>query len=85
MTEFLLQNDADIDARTIGQFQAPIHFAAKNGAVRSLKMLLGYHANIDSVDYRQRTPLQVSKSHTKSNSDDLGSQTWPGITVIGSW
>lgn len=60
MAEFLLQNKADIDARTSGELQAPIHFAAKSGAVRALKLLLGYHANIDSLDYRQRTPLQVS-------------------------
>ena len=60
MAEFLLQNNADIDARTSGELQAPIHFAAKNGAVNSLQLLLGYQANIDSLDCRQRTPLQVS-------------------------
>ena len=60
MTEFLLKNNADIDARTEGESQTPIHFAAKNGATRSLKMLLGFHANIDSPDAKQRTPLQVS-------------------------
>jgi ankyrin repeat protein len=60
MADFLLQNNADVDARTLGELQAPIHYAAKNGAVRSLKLLLGYEANIDSLDYRQRTPLQVS-------------------------
>jgi ankyrin repeat protein len=60
MVEFLLQNDADIDVRTSGEIQAPIHYAAKNGAAKSLKLLLGYQANIDSLDCRQRTPLQVS-------------------------
>ena len=60
MTEFLLQNDADIDARTFGDRQAPIHYAAKSGAELSLKMLLGYQAEIDSLDYLQRTPLHVS-------------------------
>jgi ankyrin repeat protein len=61
MVEFLLQNDADIDVRTSGEIQAPIHYAAKNGAAKSLKLLLGYQANIDSLDYRQRTPLITSK------------------------
>lgn len=60
MADFLLKNNANIDARTSGELQAPIHYAAKNGAVKSLKLLLGYEANIDSLDYRQRTPLQVS-------------------------
>ncbi|XP_028402024.1 ankyrin repeat domain-containing protein 1-like [Dendronephthya gigantea] len=59
MAGYLLENHADIDARTLGELQAPIHYAAKNGAEKSLKLLLGYHADIDSLDYRQRTPLQT--------------------------
>ena len=59
MADFLLKNNANIDARTSGELQAPIHYAAKNGTTKSLKLLLGYQANIDSLDYRQRTPLQV--------------------------
>ena len=59
MAEFLLQNHADIDARTFSELQAPIHYAAKNGAAKSVTVLLGYEANIDSLDYRQCTPLQV--------------------------
>ena len=42
--------------------QAPIHFAAKNGATKSLRVLLGFHADINSLDSKQRTPLQVSSS-----------------------
>lgn len=60
MTEFLLASNANIDARTNGELQAPIHYAAKNGAARSLKMLLSFKANIDTLDAKQRTPLQVS-------------------------
>jgi ankyrin repeat protein len=59
MTEFLLVNNADIDSKTYGEIQTPIHYAAKNGATRSLKMLLSFHANIDTLDAKQRTPLQV--------------------------
>ena len=60
MTEFLLEKNANIDARTYGELQAPIHYAAKNGATRSLKMLLSFDAKIDTLDAKQRTPLQVS-------------------------
>ena len=60
MTVFLLTNGADIDARTIGENQAPVHYAAKNGATKSLQVLLGFDADINSLDYKQRTPLQVS-------------------------
>ena len=59
MTEFLLLKNANIDARTIGESQAPIHYAAKNGAAKSLRVLLGFHADINSLDSKQRTPLQV--------------------------
>ena len=59
MTEFLLKNNANIDTRTFGDEQAAIHYAAKNGAAQSLKILLGYHANIDSLDASRKTPLQV--------------------------
>lgn len=48
-----------MDARTFGDKQAPIHYAAKNGAAQTLKVLLGYNANIDSSDAKQKTPLQV--------------------------
>ncbi|XP_028400248.1 transient receptor potential cation channel subfamily V member 3-like isoform X2 [Dendronephthya gigantea] len=60
MTEFLLVNNADINSKTHGELQVPLHYAAKNGATRSLKMLLSFHANIDALDAKKRTPLQVS-------------------------
>ena len=59
MLEFLLQNEADIDIKTSGEEQTPIHYAAKNDALNSIKMLLGYGANIDARDGKNRTPLQV--------------------------
>ena len=59
MVEFLLHRGADIDCRSIGAGQTPLHFAAKNDAVLSLKALLGFGANIDSLDNRGRPPLQV--------------------------
>ena len=62
MTEFLLQQGADINSRSTGDGQTPLHFAAKNDATLSLKALLGFGANIDSLDNRGRPPLQVIKS-----------------------
>ena len=40
--------------------QSPIHFAAKNNSVPSLRMLMKYGANINDRDYKGRTPLFVS-------------------------
>ena len=59
MVRFLVKHKADIDITTFGELQMPIHYAAKNDACRSLQMLLGYGANIDSRDSKNRTPLQV--------------------------
>lgn len=59
MVCFLVRHGADVNITTYGEEQMPIHFAAKNDACKSLKMLLGYGANIDSRDSKNRTPLQV--------------------------
>ena len=61
MVRFLVKNGADINIQTYGEEQMPIHYAAKNDACKSLKMLLGYGANIDSRDMKNRTPLQVRR------------------------
>ena len=62
MVEFLIRNGANLDVKTCGEDQAPIHFAAKNDAIHSLNMLLGYRADIDARDGKNRTPLQVRRS-----------------------
>ena len=51
---------ARIDARTKGEHQSPIHYAAKYNAVDSLKVLLHMGAMIGDRDYRNRTPLFVA-------------------------
>ena len=60
MVEFILQHGGDIDIKTKGEEQTAIHYAAKNDAVNSIQMLLGYGANINARDSRSRTPLQVT-------------------------
>lgn len=59
MVEFLIENGADVHAKTAGELQTPTHFAARNDAVSSLKMLLKFGAKMDDRDYKERTPLQV--------------------------
>ena len=59
MVEFIVQHGGDINIKTKGEEQTATHYAAKNDAINSLQMLLGYGANIDSRDCRNRTPLQV--------------------------
>ena len=60
MVEFLLQNKANIDIKTSGEEQTAMHYAAKNDAINAIQMLLGYGADIDARDSKNRTPLQVA-------------------------
>ncbi|XP_028398324.1 uncharacterized protein LOC114521948 [Dendronephthya gigantea] len=60
MVEFILQHGGDVNIKTKGEEQTAIYYAAKNDAIKSLQMLLGYGGNIDARDYRNRTPLQVA-------------------------
>ena len=59
MVEFLLENGADVAAKTYGECQTALHFAAKNDAVNAIKMLLAHKSDINCTDYKDRTPLQV--------------------------
>ena len=63
MVEFLINNGADVNIKTTGEGQSPIHFAAKNDACLSLKMLLAYDADMGARDYQERTPLQVYNNY----------------------
>ena len=71
MTEFLLLKNANIDVRTIGENQAPIHYAAKKGATKSLRVLLGFNADINSLDSKQRTPLQLAAEWTRGKAAEV--------------
>ena len=59
MVHFLVQRGADIHAKTGKELQTPIHFAARNDATSSLKMLMKCGACITDKDFKQRTALQV--------------------------
>lgn len=60
MVEFLIEMGANINALTNVENQTPLHYAAQNDATSSLKVLLNLNANIDALDYKERTPLQVN-------------------------
>ncbi|XP_065646912.1 transient receptor potential cation channel subfamily A member 1 [Hydra vulgaris] len=66
MVYFLIKNGADIDSKTHGDEQKPIHFAAKNDAVDSLNVLLNFGAKIEDRDYKQRTALQLAAELDRS-------------------
>uniref|UniRef100_A0A3B5Q6J3 Uncharacterized LOC102220998 n=1 Tax=Xiphophorus maculatus TaxID=8083 RepID=A0A3B5Q6J3_XIPMA len=59
---------ADPSARTLLDQQTPLHYAAKNDAVRSIKLLLRAGAAIGCTDYKQRTPLQLAASIERSEA-----------------
>ena len=51
---------ADLHACTYGEKQTPTHYAAKNDAAKSLKVLLKLGGGMEDRDFKQRTPLQVA-------------------------
>ena len=59
MVKYLVETGADVHARTTGELQTPIHFASRNDAVNSLKMLIKCGANMSDLDYKNRSPLHV--------------------------
>ncbi|XP_046853071.1 transient receptor potential cation channel subfamily V member 3-like [Xenia sp. Carnegie-2017] len=71
MVEFLINNNANINIATFNELQTPIHYAAKNGACRSLKMLLAYDADIISKDSKNRTPLQLAAEMNRTKAAKL--------------
>uniref|UniRef100_A0A7N8YBG2 Si:ch73-193i2.2 n=1 Tax=Mastacembelus armatus TaxID=205130 RepID=A0A7N8YBG2_9TELE len=60
MVQFLLDQKADPEARTLLDQQTPLHYAAKNDAVGSIRQLLQAGASISCTDYKHRTPLQLA-------------------------
>ena len=55
------QISANREARTNGERQTPVHYAAKNDATSSLKMLIKMKCEYRTVlDYKGRSPLHVA-------------------------
>lgn len=51
---------ANLSATTVGELQTPMHYAAKNNATSSLKVMLRLGAHINERDYKRRSPLFVA-------------------------
>lgn len=61
---------ANKEAETKGEKQTPVHYAAKNDATKSLKLLIKRGCMFDKVvDYRGRTPLFVASQLGRSKCD----------------
>ncbi|KAE8280903.1 Protein quaking-A [Larimichthys crocea] len=71
MVQFLLNRKADPEARTLLDQQTPLHYAAKNDAVGSIRLLLKAGASISSKDYKHRTPLQLAANLERSEAAQL--------------
>ena len=59
MVEFLIAEGADLSARTYKENQTPLHYAARNDAANSLRVLLDHGCDFSDVDFKRRTALQV--------------------------
>ncbi|XP_068457932.1 uncharacterized protein [Clinocottus analis] len=68
MVQFLLDQKADPEARTFLDQQSPLHYAAKNDAVSSIRLLLQNGASISCSDYKGRTPLQLAANLERSEA-----------------
>lgn len=61
-------SSADLEARTLLDQQTPLHYAAKNNAVGSIRLLLQARASIRCTDYKCRMLLL-------QRAADLGTST----------
>lgn len=68
MVEFLVHNGANLGAKTKGELQTPMHYAAKNNAAASLKAMLRLGAHINDRDYKRRTPLFVAAETARADA-----------------
>ena len=59
---------ANLGAKTYGEEQTAMHYAAKNNAAASIKVMLRLGALINDRDYKRRTPLFVAAETGKHNS-----------------
>ncbi|CAJ1066637.1 hypothetical protein NQZ68_029674 [Xyrichtys novacula] len=68
MVQFLLDHKANPEARTVLDQQTPLHYAAKNDAAGSIRLLLQAGASISCTDYKHRTPLQLAANMERSEA-----------------
>uniref|UniRef100_A0A7M5WS19 Ion transport domain-containing protein n=1 Tax=Clytia hemisphaerica TaxID=252671 RepID=A0A7M5WS19_9CNID len=68
MVQFLVDNGADLGAKTFGEEQTAMHYAAKNNAASSIKVMLRLGARINDRDYKRRTPLFVAAETARTDA-----------------
>ncbi|XP_066925009.1 uncharacterized protein [Clytia hemisphaerica] len=68
MVQFLVDNGADLGAKTYGEEQTAMHYAAKNNAASSIKVMLRLGAAINDRDYKKRTPLFVAAETARTDA-----------------
>src|SRR3989338_4389561 len=59
VVKFLLEHNADVDARESDQW-TPLHLAAQNGHLDVAQLLLAHNADVDARDPNQWTPLHLA-------------------------
>jgi len=62
MVRFLIDRGANVHVTSAGEGQTPLHYAAKNEAVKCVKILLAFGSDVDARDFKLRSPLQVGWS-----------------------
>lgn len=69
MCDYLIEAGADREAKTRGEEQTPVFFAARNDAVIALKHLLAKGCEFKTNrDFKQRTPLTVAAELDRSET-----------------
>ncbi|XP_074640320.1 uncharacterized protein LOC141898368 [Tubulanus polymorphus] len=69
MVKLLIKHGADKEARTAGELQTAVHYAAKNDSVEALEVMLSANCKYKYVrDYRGRTPLHIAAEFNRSEA-----------------
>ena len=66
----LIGRGAHVESRDAGGMR-PLHFAAKNGAIETIKILLDAKAEVDSRSNLGQTPLHMASVHMKMEAVNL--------------
>ena len=67
IAELLLQNGADVNAKTIESEKTPLLYAARYGHLEVVQILLKHGARKDLRDWHHRTPLQTAAKFMDGN------------------
>ena len=68
MVKYMIEQGADLGRETYEEKQTAMHYAAKNNAMSSLKVMLKNEARMNDRDYKGRTPLFVAAESGRADS-----------------